>query len=209
MQQQAAIMAASHGGYLTPSMAFPATQIHQMGALNINSLQHNPMNPMSSEFHQTLGEHFCFTPFASVCLCMWVLWIEGGLLLLRASFLFACVNVLLLVCVSVEWVYFFCSYQQGSFRSTCVFTMSAGIFAYVHVCVCMCACVCVQRENITSTCSQAESMPACSLVFRSDFTGEQERPRWKTKSIGFACLCTRWMQKVFGLSSSRIRILDK
>ncbi|XP_033937432.1 CUGBP Elav-like family member 5a isoform X4 [Pseudochaenichthys georgianus] len=53
--QQAAIMAASHGGYLTPSMAFPATQIHQMGALNINSLQHNPMNPMSSEFHQTLG----------------------------------------------------------------------------------------------------------------------------------------------------------
>ncbi|XP_034072107.1 CUGBP Elav-like family member 5a isoform X3 [Gymnodraco acuticeps] len=55
MQQQAAIMAASHGGYLTPSMAFPATQIHQMGALNINSLQHNPMNPMSSEFHQTLG----------------------------------------------------------------------------------------------------------------------------------------------------------
>uniref|UniRef100_A0A3B5B801 CUGBP Elav-like family member 5 n=1 Tax=Stegastes partitus TaxID=144197 RepID=A0A3B5B801_9TELE len=32
MQQQAAIMAASHGGYLTPSVAFPATQIHQMGA---------------------------------------------------------------------------------------------------------------------------------------------------------------------------------
>ncbi|XP_060762195.1 CUGBP Elav-like family member 5 isoform X2 [Neoarius graeffei] len=31
MQQQAAIMAASHGGYLAPSMAFPATQIHQAG----------------------------------------------------------------------------------------------------------------------------------------------------------------------------------
>ncbi|XP_038858292.1 CUGBP Elav-like family member 5 isoform X9 [Salvelinus namaycush] len=38
MQQQAAIMAASHGGYLTPSMAFPATQLHQMGALSINGL---------------------------------------------------------------------------------------------------------------------------------------------------------------------------
>ncbi|XP_038855260.1 CUGBP Elav-like family member 5a isoform X17 [Salvelinus namaycush] len=47
MQQQAAIMAASHGGYLTPSVAFPATQIHQMGALNINGLQHNSMTPTS------------------------------------------------------------------------------------------------------------------------------------------------------------------
>nr|XP_054586099.1 CUGBP Elav-like family member 5a isoform X9 [Nothobranchius furzeri] len=53
--QQAAIMAATHGGYLTPSVAFPATQIHQMGALNINSLPPTPMTPMSGEFHQTLG----------------------------------------------------------------------------------------------------------------------------------------------------------
>ncbi|XP_064845895.1 CUGBP Elav-like family member 5 isoform X2 [Oncorhynchus masou masou] len=55
MQQQAAIMAASHGGYLTPSVAFPATQIHQMGALNINGLPHNSMTPVSAEFHQALG----------------------------------------------------------------------------------------------------------------------------------------------------------
>uniref|UniRef100_A0A3P9AEB2 RRM domain-containing protein n=1 Tax=Esox lucius TaxID=8010 RepID=A0A3P9AEB2_ESOLU len=55
MQQQAAIMAASHGGYLTPSVAFPATQIHQMGALNINGLPPNPMTPVSGEFHQALG----------------------------------------------------------------------------------------------------------------------------------------------------------
>uniref|UniRef100_A0A3P9K2L2 Cugbp, Elav-like family member 5b n=1 Tax=Oryzias latipes TaxID=8090 RepID=A0A3P9K2L2_ORYLA len=47
MQQQAAIMAASHGGYLTPSVAFPATQIHQMGPLNINSLPPTPMTPVS------------------------------------------------------------------------------------------------------------------------------------------------------------------
>ncbi|XP_029284883.1 CUGBP Elav-like family member 5a isoform X1 [Cottoperca gobio] len=58
MQQQAAIMAASHGGYLTPSVAFPATQIHQMGALNINGLPPTSMTPMSSEFHQALGEQF-------------------------------------------------------------------------------------------------------------------------------------------------------
>ncbi|XP_030288697.1 CUGBP Elav-like family member 5a isoform X2 [Sparus aurata] len=55
MQQQAAIMAASHGGYLTPSVAFPTTQIHQMGALNINSLPPTPMTPVSGEFHQALG----------------------------------------------------------------------------------------------------------------------------------------------------------
>ncbi|KAJ3599296.1 hypothetical protein NHX12_033259 [Muraenolepis orangiensis] len=47
-------MAASHGGYLTPSMAFPATQIHQMGALNINGLPPSSMNPLSSDFHQAL-----------------------------------------------------------------------------------------------------------------------------------------------------------
>ncbi|XP_076008990.1 CUGBP Elav-like family member 5a isoform X17 [Genypterus blacodes] len=47
MQQQAAIMAASHGGYITPSVAFPATQIHQMGALNINSLPPTSMTPVS------------------------------------------------------------------------------------------------------------------------------------------------------------------
>ncbi|KPP60111.1 hypothetical protein Z043_121911 [Scleropages formosus] len=57
MQQQAAIMAATHGGYLTPSVAFPAAQIHQMGALNINGLPPTPMTPVSGEFHQTLGEH--------------------------------------------------------------------------------------------------------------------------------------------------------
>ncbi|XP_049321237.1 CUGBP Elav-like family member 5a isoform X4 [Astyanax mexicanus] len=55
MQQQAALMAASHGGYLTPSVAFPTTQIHQMGALNINSLPPTPMTPVSGEFHQTLA----------------------------------------------------------------------------------------------------------------------------------------------------------
>ncbi|XP_076837596.1 CUGBP Elav-like family member 5 [Brachyhypopomus gauderio] len=47
MQQQAAIMAASHSGYLTPSMAFPATQIHHMGALNMNGLPPTPMTPVS------------------------------------------------------------------------------------------------------------------------------------------------------------------
>ncbi|XP_055717848.1 CUGBP Elav-like family member 5 isoform X3 [Salvelinus fontinalis] len=55
MQQQAAIMAASHGGYLTPSMAFPATQLHQMGALSINGLPPNSMTSVSGEFHQALG----------------------------------------------------------------------------------------------------------------------------------------------------------
>ncbi|GAA6071041.1 CUGBP Elav-like family member 5a isoform X1 [Tachysurus ichikawai] len=60
MQQQAALMAASHGGYLTPSVAFPATQIHQMGALNINSLPPTPMTPVSGEFHQPLGEQLRF-----------------------------------------------------------------------------------------------------------------------------------------------------
>ncbi|XP_042178010.1 CUGBP Elav-like family member 5 isoform X3 [Oncorhynchus tshawytscha] len=55
MQQQAAIMAASHGGYLTPSMAFPATQLHQMGALSINGLPPNSMTPVSGEFHQALA----------------------------------------------------------------------------------------------------------------------------------------------------------
>ncbi|XP_056301652.1 CUGBP Elav-like family member 5 isoform X2 [Danio aesculapii] len=47
MQQQAAIMAASHGGYLAPSVAFPATQIHQVGALNMNGLPATPMTPVS------------------------------------------------------------------------------------------------------------------------------------------------------------------
>uniref|UniRef100_A0A673IJZ9 RRM domain-containing protein n=1 Tax=Sinocyclocheilus rhinocerous TaxID=307959 RepID=A0A673IJZ9_9TELE len=55
MQQQAALMAASHGGYLAPSVAFPTTQIHQMGALNINSLPPTTMTPVSGEFHQTLA----------------------------------------------------------------------------------------------------------------------------------------------------------
>uniref|UniRef100_G3PHD0 Cugbp, Elav-like family member 5a n=1 Tax=Gasterosteus aculeatus aculeatus TaxID=481459 RepID=G3PHD0_GASAC len=55
MQQQAAIMAASHGGYLTPSLAFPATQIHQMGALNINSLPPTTMTQVSGDFHQALA----------------------------------------------------------------------------------------------------------------------------------------------------------
>ncbi|XP_022534681.2 CUGBP Elav-like family member 5 isoform X2 [Astyanax mexicanus] len=45
--QQAAIMAASHGAYLAPSMAFPATQIHQVGALNMNGLPPTPMTPVS------------------------------------------------------------------------------------------------------------------------------------------------------------------
>ena len=97
MQQQAAIMAASHGGYLTPSVAFPATQIHQMGALNINSLPPTPMTPVSGEFHQALGEHFI--PFPLVCVCVYWGWqyYERGLL-------YTCVNVLLLVCVGFVWV---------------------------------------------------------------------------------------------------------
>ncbi|XP_051977440.1 CUGBP Elav-like family member 4 isoform X24 [Xyrauchen texanus] len=49
MQQQAALMAASHGGYLAPSVAFPTTQIHQMGALNINSLPPTTMTPVSGD----------------------------------------------------------------------------------------------------------------------------------------------------------------
>ncbi|XP_048832913.1 CUGBP Elav-like family member 5a isoform X4 [Brienomyrus brachyistius] len=55
MQQQAAIMAATHGGYLTPSVAFPTAQIHQMGALNINGLPPTPMTPVSGEFHHASG----------------------------------------------------------------------------------------------------------------------------------------------------------
>ncbi|XP_067254776.1 CUGBP Elav-like family member 5a isoform X1 [Chanodichthys erythropterus] len=56
MQQQAALMAASHGGYLAPSVAFPTTQIHQMGALNINSLPPTPMTPVSGDIpHQPNG----------------------------------------------------------------------------------------------------------------------------------------------------------
>ncbi|XP_051983677.1 CUGBP Elav-like family member 5 [Xyrauchen texanus] len=47
MQQQAAIMAASQGGYLAPSVAFPATQIHQVGALNMNGLPPTSMTPVS------------------------------------------------------------------------------------------------------------------------------------------------------------------
>ncbi|KAJ8278852.1 hypothetical protein COCON_G00059180 [Conger conger] len=55
MQQQAAIMAATHGGYLTPSVAFPTAQIHQMGALNINGLPPTPITPVSGDLHQALG----------------------------------------------------------------------------------------------------------------------------------------------------------
>uniref|UniRef100_A0A8C4TGW6 Cugbp, Elav-like family member 5a n=1 Tax=Erpetoichthys calabaricus TaxID=27687 RepID=A0A8C4TGW6_ERPCA len=47
MQQQAALMAATHGGYLTPSVAFPTAQIHQMGALNLNGLPPAAMTPVS------------------------------------------------------------------------------------------------------------------------------------------------------------------
>ncbi|XP_064186343.1 CUGBP Elav-like family member 5a isoform X8 [Anguilla rostrata] len=55
MQQQAAIMAATHGGYLTPSVAFPTAQIHQMGALNINGLPPTGITSVSGELHQALG----------------------------------------------------------------------------------------------------------------------------------------------------------
>ncbi|KAK3534114.1 hypothetical protein QTP86_002224 [Hemibagrus guttatus] len=54
MQQQAAIMAASHGGYLAPSMAFPATQIHQVGAINMNGLPPTPMTPVSGQSESLL-----------------------------------------------------------------------------------------------------------------------------------------------------------
>ncbi|XP_036409626.1 CUGBP Elav-like family member 5 isoform X1 [Megalops cyprinoides] len=55
MQQQAAIMAASQGGYLAPSVAFPTAQIHQVGALNINGLPSTPVTPVSGEFREALG----------------------------------------------------------------------------------------------------------------------------------------------------------
>ncbi|KAG9343122.1 hypothetical protein JZ751_014094, partial [Albula glossodonta] len=54
MQQQAAIMAASHGGYLTPSVAFPTAQIHQVGALNINGLPSTPVTPVSVQWFPKL-----------------------------------------------------------------------------------------------------------------------------------------------------------
>ncbi|XP_061098921.1 CUGBP Elav-like family member 5 [Conger conger] len=46
MQQQAAVMA-SHSGYLTPSVAFPTAQIHQVGALNLNGLSSASVTPVS------------------------------------------------------------------------------------------------------------------------------------------------------------------
>lgn len=52
MQQQAALMAASHGGYLAPSVAFPAGQIH------LNGLPAASMTPVSGEFHGMLGEQW-------------------------------------------------------------------------------------------------------------------------------------------------------
>ncbi|MGH0179566.1 UNVERIFIED_CONTAM: hypothetical protein FKN15_001911 [Acipenser sinensis] len=58
MQQQAALMAASHGGYLAPSIAFPAGQIHHMGGLTLNGLPAVPMTPVSGEFHGMLGERW-------------------------------------------------------------------------------------------------------------------------------------------------------
>lgn len=60
MQQQAAIMAASHAGYLAPSMAFPATQIHQVGAINMNGLPPTPMTPVSGQSHR-----YTITPYIS------------------------------------------------------------------------------------------------------------------------------------------------
>ncbi|XP_064424585.1 CUGBP Elav-like family member 5a isoform X14 [Latimeria chalumnae] len=47
MQQQAAIISANHSGYLTPSVTFPAAQIHQMGAINLNGLAAMPITPAS------------------------------------------------------------------------------------------------------------------------------------------------------------------
>ncbi|XP_023653979.1 CUGBP Elav-like family member 5 isoform X1 [Paramormyrops kingsleyae] len=47
MQQQAAIMAATHGSYMTPSVAFPTTQIHQVGALSMNGLPPTSLTPVS------------------------------------------------------------------------------------------------------------------------------------------------------------------
>ncbi|KAK1790082.1 hypothetical protein P4O66_002387 [Electrophorus voltai] len=67
MQQQAAIMAASHGGYLTPSMAFPATQIHHVGALNMNGLPPTPMTPVSDVLRQK-GQ-LLYDGFSTVCGC--------------------------------------------------------------------------------------------------------------------------------------------
>lgn len=57
MQQQAAIMAASHGGYLAPSMAFPATQIHQVGAINMNGLPPTTMTPVSGQSKSLLHNY--------------------------------------------------------------------------------------------------------------------------------------------------------
>nr|XP_029505374.1 CUGBP Elav-like family member 5 [Oncorhynchus nerka] len=46
-QQQAAVMAVSQGGYLAPSLSFPSAQLHQVGALTMNGLPHNPLNSVS------------------------------------------------------------------------------------------------------------------------------------------------------------------
>ncbi|XP_072338278.1 CUGBP Elav-like family member 4 isoform X2 [Scyliorhinus torazame] len=48
MQQQAAIMAATtHTGYLNPTAAFPAAQMHHMAAINLNGLAAAPLTPTS------------------------------------------------------------------------------------------------------------------------------------------------------------------
>uniref|UniRef100_A0A4W3HAQ1 Cugbp, Elav-like family member 5a n=1 Tax=Callorhinchus milii TaxID=7868 RepID=A0A4W3HAQ1_CALMI len=48
MQQQAALMAAStHTGYLSPSPAFPAAQMHHVAAINLNGLTATPITPTS------------------------------------------------------------------------------------------------------------------------------------------------------------------
>uniref|UniRef100_UPI00358E4CB5 CUGBP Elav-like family member 4 n=1 Tax=Myxine glutinosa TaxID=7769 RepID=UPI00358E4CB5 len=47
VQHQAALMAATQGGYLTPISAFSAAQMHHVSALNVNSLAGTPLPPTS------------------------------------------------------------------------------------------------------------------------------------------------------------------
>uniref|UniRef100_A0A8C4QQS8 CUGBP Elav-like family member 5 n=2 Tax=Eptatretus burgeri TaxID=7764 RepID=A0A8C4QQS8_EPTBU len=47
VQHQAALMAATQSGYLTPISAFSAAQMHHVSALNVNSLAATPLPPTS------------------------------------------------------------------------------------------------------------------------------------------------------------------
>ncbi|XP_067086269.1 CUGBP Elav-like family member 5a isoform X2 [Osmerus mordax] len=54
MQQQTAVMTGGQGGHLAPCISFPTTQLHHMGALSLNGLQHTSLGA-AADFHQALG----------------------------------------------------------------------------------------------------------------------------------------------------------